>query len=114
MVWRPAGPGPYLDDVDSELAEELERELSRHGCRQAADAVFELRLVEPCRCGDPVCASFYASGGWGLGWWWRRRLKSVTLRTDPFLRVELLGSRIVAVEVIDRPALRRALHVGDS
>ena len=107
-----SGAAPFLDDVDPELAEELKRELDGRGQRALADTIFDLRLVEPCRCTDSRCASFYTVGRFHLAWLWRQRWRTVAIRTQPLLSIDVSGDFIVGVEVAERPALRQALRPG--
>lgn len=101
---------PYLEDVDPELSEELQQLLAAQGHAALAHAALDLRLIEPCQCNDPTCASFYTLSRFQAAWLWNRGGQTLTLRTEPTLSVDVIGDRIVAVEVLQRPKLRNALH----
>jgi len=101
---------PYLDEVDPELAEELHGRLARRGYGSLADRVFDVKLVDVCQCCDRSCAGFYAIGRFHLVWLWRHRRETVDLGSAPVMRVDVMNDRIVAVEVFERPELRRMLR----
>jgi hypothetical protein len=107
---RSVREAPFLDDVDPGLGEELQRLLGAGADSQLAEGVFDLKLVEPCWCSDPSCASFYAVGRFDLAWVWRRRARTLTVRVEPLLGVDVVGGRIIAVEVSGRPGLRAVLR----
>lgn len=110
-AWRAFGaPAAYLDDLDPELAEELQRELALRGHGVFAEVVFDLRVREGCACGDPACASFFTVGRSDLAWMWFGRWKTLPLRADPLLAVAVWGKRIVGVEVAGRPLLREVVR----
>jgi hypothetical protein len=106
MQRRQTDPVP-LRGVDSQLAEELRTTLLAAGEHELAGAISSLTVAEPCRCDDPSCASFYAVDRFRAGWYWRRRGRTIHLRSG--LSIDAVDGRIIAVEVHDRPRLRRAL-----
>ena len=100
--------GPILvSEVLPDLADELQRLLSPESEDLAAQ-VPHLRIVDRCRCGDDFCATFYtepAPHGWyGPGH------ENVTLDIDrSVLILDVVDRRIMCVEVLDRPEVRRIL-----
>jgi hypothetical protein len=99
-----------LKDADPVLARELPMGLALAGEDVLARVVEELLIVEPCRCDDEECASFYPVERFQAAWYWGRDGRTVSLR--PGLAVDAAGDRIVAVEVVGRPRLRQTLRVG--
>jgi hypothetical protein len=99
-----------LGDVDPALARELRAGLAMAGEDALASAVEELTIVESCLCGDEECASFYPVERFQAAWYWGSSGRTVRLRAG--LAVDAAGDRIVAVEVVDRPILRRTLRGG--
>jgi hypothetical protein len=67
-----------------------------------------LEIVERCRCGDDFCATFYTApppkGAWGEG--------HCTITLSPgsgMVNLDLVFDRIVSVEVLYRPDVRKLL-----
>ena len=111
---RPGRAEPVpLRELDPELAHELRAVLLASRDPELANAVGDLAVAEPCRCDDPECASFYTVDRFRAAWYWGRRGRTIPLR--PGLSIDAAGTRIIAVEVHDRPSLRRALEeVGEN
>ena len=102
---------PLLSEALPEFASELEQFLRRDGEPALADQVVGLRLVDRCRCGDDFCAMFYTapkpSGPWrNLG---EHTNVEVSAKTG-IVVLDLVDSRIMAVEVLYRDDVRDALH----
>jgi hypothetical protein len=102
-------PSARLRDVDPVLARELRVGLAMAGENNLACAIEELTIVEPCGCDDEACASFYPVERFQAAWYWGRDGRTVALRQG--LAVDAAADRIIAVEVVDRPILRRNLRV---
>jgi hypothetical protein len=66
--------------------------------------VSQLQVVEECGCDRAGCASFYTVEGFHARWLWGRGGRTLTL--GPGLAVDVVGNRILAVEVINLPDLR--------
>ncbi|TIC82261.1 hypothetical protein E8D34_16975 [Nocardioides sp. GY 10113] len=87
------------------LTGELRTALTAEREPALARQVDELVVVQPCGCGDGFCQSFYTAprpnGPWGPGH------RNVEL--DPpwrgLLILDVVGDRIVYVEVLNRPPL---------
>jgi hypothetical protein len=92
-----------LAEVDPDLEAHLSARLGLRYWR-LGQAAAELRVVERCRCDSSDCASFYAVEPFHARWMWVRGGK--TLRLEPGLAVDVVGDRIVAIEVQGRAALR--------
>jgi DNA invertase Pin-like site-specific DNA recombinase len=110
MTSTPASiPWPRLADVAPELVVELQRLLVQQVESALVDQVAELGLLDRCRCGDSFCASFCMAprpnGPFGSGH------RTIPLWSDSgMLKVDVVGARIVHVEV-DRPTtVRRGLE----
>ncbi|MBT2478272.1 hypothetical protein [Streptomyces sp. ISL-94] len=99
---------PLVRDVFPDLASELVRLLEEEDERDLALCAYDLRLVEACGCGDGFCQSIrthpHPEGTpYGPG----HRMVAL----DPgngFLNIDVIDGRIVYVEIVDRPPLRRA------
>ena len=95
-----------LAEVLPALATELERLLSEQGEVDLADQVRNLPLADRCRCGDDFCATLYMvppqQGPWGPGHY-TVPLKSRTGHVN----VDVLGGKIVEVEILFRDEVRQ-------
>ena len=96
-------------DVFPEFCEELVTLARRSSQPELADEIPELPVVDRCRCGQLDCAHFYTAqppdGAYGPGH------KNLQLSSESGLIVlDIVGGGIVAVEVLDRPDVRRQLH----
>ena len=100
---------PYLDDVDPDLAEEMQLLLESRGFERLATAVLDLRLIEAREAKDPESISFRTVGRRGTGRFRDNRREIVTLRESPLLSVDVVRDRIVAINVFARPQLISAL-----
>lgn len=61
-------------------------------------AVNELKMVEPCSCGQPQCASFYTISPAEARWLGNNGARTINLGQG--LSVDVLDGLIVAVEAI--------------
>ena len=91
-----------------DLAHELEALLNKQDETELALQVPALRIVDRCRCGDDFCSSFYTqpkpSGSYGADH------RTLELNADAgFLILDILGKKIVHVEVLYRDEIRRQL-----
>ncbi len=98
---------PLVRDVFPDLTAELVRLLEEEGERDLALCAHDLRLVAECDCGDDFCQSFRTHDHppgrpYGPG----HRMVCL-LPERGLLNLDVVGPRIVYVEIIDRPALRR-------
>jgi hypothetical protein len=100
---------PHLKDIAPELVAELQQLLSQEGAFTLATQVADLPIVDRCRCGDYFCATFYTiarpKGPFGPGHY--------TIALSPrvgMLNVDVIGSKIVQVEVLYRDDLRVKIH----
>lgn len=89
--------------IDGSLANELRARLEAAGETELVGAVGELRVVEPCACDDPQCASFYALPRFQTMWLWNRGGRTISLGGG--YAIDVVGDRIVAVEVIREPSI---------
>jgi hypothetical protein len=96
-----------LSEIDPVFAEELWAALLAAGEPRLARAVFDLTVADPCPCDDPLCAGFYTVDRFRAAWYWRKRGRTIPLSAG--LSVDVVGGRIIAVEVHDRPTLKSAL-----
>ena len=96
-----------LSDLDPALAHELRASLAEASEPVLAEAAAQLTIVEPCRCDDPDCASFYAVDRFHAVWYWGRHGRTIPLR--PGLSIDAVGERVIAVEIHNHPTLRHAL-----
>lgn len=101
----PSTPSPHLANVAPELVAELQHLLLQQGEAALVEQVAELALVDRCRCGDSLCSSFHTvpqSVGFR-----RQRHRTIPLRSEiGILTVDVIGSRIVHVEVLRRDDIR--------
>jgi hypothetical protein len=96
-----------LVDILPELAEELE-DLLREAEPELAGQVRGLKMVDRCRCGDDFCATFYTEpppgGSYGPGH------RNVPLEpSEGMLILDVVGTKIMCVEVLYRDQIRQAL-----
>ncbi|MFJ9768099.1 hypothetical protein ACIRUY_30250 [Streptomyces erythrochromogenes] len=99
---------PLVRDVFPDLTAELVRLLEEEGERDLAICAHDLRLVAECGCGDDFCQSLHTHDHppgrpYGPG----HRMVCV-LPERGLLNLDVVDRRIVYVEIIDRPAMRRA------
>lgn len=99
---------PLVRDVFPGLSAELARLLEQEGEHDLAVCAHDLRMVCGCGCGDDSCQSFYtapheAGVPFGPGH------RNVCLFPGSgYLILDVVHGRIVYVEILDRPPLRRA------
>lgn len=91
------------------LAQEVWDLLMKEGEPELANQVLDLRIVDRCRCGDDFCATFYVQpkpkGAYGPNH------RNITLEpTQGMLVLDLVGDRIVAIEVLYRDEVRKSLQ----
>ncbi len=101
---------PPLRDTLPGFAREVEQRLREVGRPDLAGQVTRLRIADRCRCGDDFCASLYTEAKPAGGW--RQLHETVPLRGGPYglINVDAMMGRIVAIEVLFRPEVRRALE----
>ena len=91
-----------------ELANELRERLAAAEEQPLAEQVATLRVVDRCRCGDDFCATMHTAPQPRLGYGPSHR--NVDLDPpDGYLILDVVEERIVSVEVLDRPVVRRRL-----
>ncbi|MEV6675268.1 hypothetical protein AB0N09_00115 [Streptomyces erythrochromogenes] len=100
---------PLVRDVFPDLTAELVRLLEEEGERDLAICAHDLRLVAECDCGDDFCQSLRTHDHppgrpYGPG----HRMVCL-LPERGLLNLDVVDRRIVYIEIIDRPALRRAV-----
>ncbi|MFE2127917.1 hypothetical protein [Streptomyces amritsarensis] len=98
---------PLVRDVFPDLTAELVRLLEEEGERDLALCAHDLRLVAECGCGDDFCQSLRTHDHppdrpYGPG----HRMVCL-LPERGLLNLDVVGRRIVYVEIIDRPPMRR-------
>ncbi|MFE5678188.1 hypothetical protein ACFQ7B_24205 [Streptomyces erythrochromogenes] len=98
---------PLVRDVFPDLTAELVRLLEEEGERDLAICAHDLRLVAECGCGDDFCQSLRTHDHppgrpYGPG----HRMVCL-LPERGLLNLDVVDRRIVYVEIIDRPAMRR-------
>ena len=96
-------------DIAPEFAEELVALLLADGELRLAEQVLSAEVVARCRCEDTICASFYAAsapdGAYGPG--------HDAVPLDPEVDavvLDVVGGRLMYVEVLRHDAFRHALH----
>ncbi|MER7706790.1 hypothetical protein ABTX81_28320 [Kitasatospora sp. NPDC097605] len=98
---------PFLRDVFPDLAAEVADLLEEEGEHDLAAHARDLRLVGECDCGDDFCQSLRTAPhpkGQPFG----EGHRCVTLEPPTgMLVLDVVDDRIMYVEVIDRPPLRR-------
>lgn len=98
---------PLVRDVFPEFVAELISLLEHEGERELAICAWDLRLVDECGCGDDFCQSFATEAHpqgqpYGAG---HRCVPLLSARG--MLCLDVVYGRIMYVEVLDRPAMRR-------
>jgi hypothetical protein len=100
---------PRLIEVAPELVSELQRLLTQEGEPELASQVAQICIVERCRCGDYFCSTIHTAprpAGWfGPG--------HRTIALDPefgYLNVDVVGTKIVQIEILYRDELRAKIH----
>ena len=86
------------DPIDLQLAEALRERLTEAGSPELAATVEHLRVVEPCRCGEPGCKSFYTVPAHRVRRLWGKAGETIELA--PGLAVDVVDGAIVAVEIL--------------
>lgn len=97
-----------VQDLFPPFAAELEDLCRREGHEDLAEQIGALPVVARCTCGQESCAHFYTAppprGSYGPGH------TNVVLPVDRGMVVlDIVNGRIAAVEVLDRPEVKRAL-----
>ena len=103
-------PSPPLGDTMPGFAREVEQRLREAGRDDLARQVTRLRIADRCRCGDEFCASLYTEARPEGGW--RQLHESIAIGGGArgLINVDAMKGRIVAIEVLFRPEVRRALE----
>ncbi|MFO0587076.1 MAG: hypothetical protein U0441_06050 [Polyangiaceae bacterium] len=103
-----ARPVQTIRSVFPAFSRELTELLAASERPDLAPRIADLPVVDRCRCGDPDCAHFYTAprpkGAYGEGHF-NLRLGAAT----GFIVLDVVEDRIVAVEVLHRPDVKRAL-----
>jgi hypothetical protein len=99
---------PLLIDAFPELGQELETLLAQESEPVLAAQIRQVRIVDRCRCGDNSCATFYTaprpSGSYGPGH------RNIMLDAERgMLVLDVVGDKIMCVEVLDRDDIRQTL-----
>jgi hypothetical protein len=99
---------PTVSDLLPEFAAELKALLARMGRGELAEQLDRLPILERCRCGEYNCSHFYTApkpvGSYGTGH------ANVLLPAERGLVVlDIVAGAIVAIEVLDRPDVKRPL-----
>lgn len=97
-----------LTEILPTLALELEQLLRNHGELDLAAQVFQLAVVDRCRCGDNFCSSFYTQpkpeGRYGPDH------RCIDLdATEGMLILDVVAEKIAHVEVLNRYDLREKI-----
>jgi hypothetical protein len=100
---------PLMRELLPTLSQEVWDLLMREGEPELADQVLDLRIVDRCRCGDEFCATFYVQpkpkDAYGPSH------RNITLEpAQGMLVLDLVGDRIVAIEVLYRDEIPKSLH----
>ena len=91
-------------DLVGELRELLAESADSHLAEQLSDLV----IVDRCRCGDDFCGMFYTIPPPDEAWPSpHRNVPFFTERGE--LILDVVNERIAAIEVLDRPEVRRVL-----
>lgn len=98
---------PLVRDVFPDLVAELITLLETEGESELAICAWDLRLVDECGCGDDFCQSFATAAHpegqpYGAG---HRCVPLLPARG--MLCLDVLDGRIMYVEILDRPRVRR-------
>jgi hypothetical protein len=98
-------------DIFPEFSDELVRLVQSSARPELADQIPSLPVVDRCGCGQSNCALFYTaprpSGAYGPG--------HSNVLLDPkkgLIVLDVVEGRVVAVEVLDRPDVKRRLDAG--
>jgi hypothetical protein len=98
-----------LTDTLPAFAAELRQLLAEQGEPELAAQVSGLAILERCRCGDDICATFYTlpkpKGGFGPG---HRNVR--LMPEEGMLILDIVGGEIACVEVLDREDVRQKLQ----
>jgi hypothetical protein len=98
-----------LRDMAPELTAELRTLLLQANEGRLAAQVDELVIVDRCRCGEDFCSTFYTmprpNGPYGA----THRTVALAPRTG-MLHVDVVGGKIVCVEVLYRRDLKAKIH----
>jgi hypothetical protein len=98
----------YLYDVAPELCAELHALLLEKGEGSLAVQVDQLQIVDRCRCGDDFCSTFHTAPykvPYGPGHF------TVALDAETgMLNIDVVGNKIVCVEVLYREDIRAKIH----
>lgn len=99
---------PLVRDVFPALTAELVRLLEEEGERDLALCAHDLRIVGECGCSDDFCQSIRThphppGTPYGPG-----HRTVLLLPERGMLNLDVIDGRIVYVEILDRPAMRRA------
>jgi len=97
-----------LADALPAFSAELRQLLEEHGEHELASQVPTLAILDRCRCGDDICATFYTQpkpkGGFGPG---HRNVR--LMPEEGMLILDIVGGEIMCVEVLDRNDVRQKL-----
>jgi hypothetical protein len=101
-------PRLLASDLFPELLEELRLCLLAYERPELIEQLVDLEIVDRCRCGESSCATFYTvpppEGAWGPGH------ESLLLDSETgMLVLDVLDSKIVSVEVLNRDDIREKL-----
>ena len=95
--------------VATEFGEEIQKLLLEAGESPLASQVNELMIFDRCRCGDDFCSTFYTAphpqGPWGPD----HRTVALSPRAG-ILNIDLVGVKIVCVEVLYREEIKVKIH----
>jgi len=91
-----------LKSLMPKVADELETLIAEACINLELD---ELEVFDKCRCGDGFCAMFYTApkpnGSWGSSHY------NIELSPEKGMMIlDVVGERIVAVEILDRPDIK--------
>lgn len=97
-----------VEELFPRFAAELANLCRREGHPNLADQIGTLPIVDRCTCGEANCAHFFTAppprGSYGAGH------SNVVLPAElGMIVLDIIDGRIVAVEVLDRPEVKRAL-----
>ncbi|WP_328428219.1 hypothetical protein [Streptomyces sp. NBC_00443] len=101
---------PLVREVFPELVDELVQLLEEEGERELAMCVWDVRMIGECGCGDDFCQSIRTSdhpGGqpYGPG---HRGVPLLPSSGD--LILDVVNGRIMYIEILGRPRLRRRVQ----
>ena len=99
---------PTVADLLPEFTAELKALLARVGRVELAEQLDRLPIVDRCHCGDDSCSHFYTAtkpvAAYGAGH------ANVLLPAESgLIVVDTIAGAIVAIEVLDRPDVKRVL-----